>query len=222
MTKFLDNLNLRPHERRVVIVVAVIVFVVLNAWFVWPHFNDASKSLAAINKGRLDWTNRYDKIQLDTRKGGLKDQIVDLTKEEGASIEGSKEIQLQRTVQQKAPQFGVMVLNYNEIPSTSSGKTNEFFEERSMRIGVQTGESNLVNFLYDIGNDSSMIRVREIHLKPTDQNRYRLNGDVLLTANFQKKAAPLVAPVVAPNQRAAAASIPRPTMVSGSKKSPPK
>jgi len=160
---FFDQLNLRPNERRIVIVVGVVVFIVLNAWFVWPHFNDANKSLAAINKGRLDWTNRYELIQKDTRTGGYRDQIRKLMQEEGGDLESgqSKEIQLTRKVQEKAPQYGVTVVQYNDIQSTAfNEKTNAFFEERSLRISVQAGESNLVNFLYDMGNDPAMIPAR--------------------------------------------------------------
>src|SRR4051812_22830112 len=93
---FFEQLNLRPHERRVVIVVGVIVFVVLNAWFVWPHFSDATRALNTINKGRLDWTNHYEKIQRDTKHGGVREQITELTKEQGASLEGSRDVELTR------------------------------------------------------------------------------------------------------------------------------
>ncbi|MGZ4961406.1 MAG: hypothetical protein ACXWKG_03130 [Limisphaerales bacterium] len=221
---FLEKLNLRPHERRVVIVVAVIVFVVLNAWFVWPHFRDASNALATINKGRLDWTNHYEKIQKDIRPGGTKAQIDALMKEQGsgANLEGSREIQLQRKVQEKAPQYGITVLSYTDTPTTAynMGKTNAFFEERSLRISVQCGESNLVNFLYDIGNDSSMIRVRELALKPADQNRYRLNGTILLSANFPKKQ-PEPARATTTPARPPATAVPKPTMNSSGQKKPP-
>lgn len=222
---FLEQLNLRPGERRVVIVVAVICFVVLNAWFIWPHFNDATKALATINKGQLDWTNHYEKIQNNIKHGGTQDQINALIKEQGtgANLEsGSREIQLQRTVQQKAPQFGVTVIQYNETPTTAynMGKTNAFFEERSLRISVQCGESNLVNFLYDIGNDSSMIRVKELNLKPADQNRYRLNGTVLLSANFPKKQAEPVRAATTP-ARGPATAVPKPTLNSSGQKKPP-
>ena len=217
-----DQLNLRPNERRIVILVAAVVFIVLNGWFVWPHFSDASKALTTIRNGRLDWTNHYEKIQRDTRAGGTRAQIQSLMKEEGGDLDvgQSTEIQLQRKVQEKAPQYGVTVLQYRDIQTTASGKTNDFFEERTLSISVQSGESNLVNFLYDMGNDPSMIRVRELHLKPADQNRYRLAGDVLLSANFQKKPA-ASAPASKTPGRAAATAIPKPTMnSSGQKKSP--
>lgn len=219
---FFDQLNLRPNERRIVIIVGVVVFIVLNAWFVWPHFTDFSNSRNLIDKGKRDYMDHLEKIQRDTRPGGTRAQIQSLMKEEGSDLEDQpKEIQLTRKVQEKAPQYGVTVLQYRDIQTTAlSGKTNEFFEEKSLSIAVQSGESNLVNFLYDMGNDPAMIRVRELHLKPADQNRYRLAGDVLLTANFQKK--PMTpAPASKTPGRAAATSIPKPTMnSSGQKKSP--
>ena len=43
MTSPLDRLNLRPFEKRLVVVVAVVVFLVINAWIVFPHFSDLGK-----------------------------------------------------------------------------------------------------------------------------------------------------------------------------------
>ena len=38
--------QLRPNERRVVVIVGFIRFIVLNAWFIWPHFNDLNRDSA--------------------------------------------------------------------------------------------------------------------------------------------------------------------------------
>ena len=220
---FFDKLNLRPNERRIVIVVGVVVFIVLNAWVVWPHFNDASNSLKMIDKGRRDWTNEVELINKDTRPGGTRAQINALMREEGGDLDASQstEIQLTRKVQEKAPQYGVTVIQYRDVQNTATGNTNQFFEERSQSISFQSGESNLVNFLYDMGNDPAMIRVRELHLKPADQNRYRLAGDMLLSANFQKKqSAPAAAPASKAPVRGAATAVPKPEMNSSGQKKP--
>ncbi|MEO6034508.1 MAG: hypothetical protein ABIQ35_04560, partial [Verrucomicrobiota bacterium] len=58
---------------------------------------------------------------------------------------------------------------------------------QSIQISVNTGEKELVDFLLNIGSGSSMIRVRDLDLKPADQNRYRLQGRITLSANYQKK-----------------------------------
>ena len=44
MTSYLDRLNLRPFEKRLVVGVGAVLFVVLNAWFVVPHFSDLSQA----------------------------------------------------------------------------------------------------------------------------------------------------------------------------------
>jgi len=38
-----SKLNLRPQERRLIAFVAIVLFVVLNIWLVWPHFGDWGK-----------------------------------------------------------------------------------------------------------------------------------------------------------------------------------
>ena len=40
MNSLFDKLNLRPNERRLVIGVALGVFIILNWIFVWPRFGD--------------------------------------------------------------------------------------------------------------------------------------------------------------------------------------
>jgi hypothetical protein len=50
-----------------------------------------------------------------------------------------------------------------------SVKTNEFFEEHSTTITVQSQEPQLVNFLYNMGMDPAMIRVAKLDLQPFDR-----------------------------------------------------
>ena len=52
MSNFFDKLNLRPQERMLLMVVGVATFVVLNAWLVWPHFNDWKKIQGDLRKAR--------------------------------------------------------------------------------------------------------------------------------------------------------------------------
>ena len=44
MTSYLDRLNLRPFEKRLVVGVGAVLFLVLNAWFVVPHFSDLGQA----------------------------------------------------------------------------------------------------------------------------------------------------------------------------------
>src|ERR1041385_1939625 len=43
MSSTVAKFNLRPQELRLVAFVAIVLFVVLNIWFVWPHFGDWSR-----------------------------------------------------------------------------------------------------------------------------------------------------------------------------------
>src|SRR5580765_3150094 len=40
MTGALEKLNLRPFEKRLVVGIAVVIFIVVNVVFVFPHFSD--------------------------------------------------------------------------------------------------------------------------------------------------------------------------------------
>ncbi len=35
-----ENLNLRPFEKRLLAVIGIVLFVILNFWLVFPHFSD--------------------------------------------------------------------------------------------------------------------------------------------------------------------------------------
>ena len=55
-----------------------------------------------------------------------------------------------------------------------------------------TGESELIDFLYNMGSGGSLVRVRDLSVSP-DAGQYKLSGRVTLTASLQKKAAPVAA-----------------------------
>jgi hypothetical protein len=76
-----------------------------------------------------------------------------------------------------------------------SGQSDKFFTRQSVRATLLATEDALVKFLYDVGNDPAMIRVWELQLNPADNNRYKLNASVLLTADYQKEVPTNAAPV---------------------------
>ena len=118
------------------------------------------------------------------------------------------EIQLLRTVQIQAPRSGVYVSSSRPVPNMS-GKTNAFFDEQTVVISVNTGDKELVSFLYTIGSDNSMIRVRDLDLKP-DTSGNKLQGSLTLVASFQRKP-PTVAPAVASKTNNATVTRPQAT-----------
>ena len=197
MSSSLDKLNLRPQERRLVVGILVVIFVVLNVVLVWPHFGDLARVRADLAKAQKNLTDYKKKIAQVSGANGFEVKLKKLEGEGASVVADEQDVQLLRTVQSQVAASKVLVSSYGKVSQQSSGKTNEFFEEQSIQITVNTGEKELVDFLINIGSGGSMIRVRDLDLKPADQNRYRLQGRITLSANYQKKPAARPAPAVA-------------------------
>jgi hypothetical protein len=206
VTSILDKLNLNPGERRLVVGIAIVVFVVLNIWLIWPEFG----SVAMWNQRQRDAERRLKQFKDEVgRKSIYERQLVEL-ESQGAYV-GTEEqaLSLQRDVANQALLSGVQVNNYNPQPrAPSGGRTNVFFEEQRLIITVVTGEKELVDFLYNLGTRSSMIRVSSMTLG-RDQTQMKLQGSMTLVASFAKKPPPrTAAPPKATNQPAAKPATP--------------
>lgn len=189
MSSSLDKLNLRPQERRLVVGVMVVIFIVLNVLLVWPHFGDWAQVRAGLAKAQDNLVAYKKKIAQASGANGFEVKLKKLEGEGANVVADEQDVQLLRIVQSQVAASKISVTGYGNVSKQSSGKTNEFFEEQSIQITINTGEKELVDFLLNIGSGSSMIRVRDLDLKPADQNRYRLQGRITLSANYQKKPA---------------------------------
>jgi hypothetical protein len=186
VNNFLDQLNLTPQERRIVVAIGLVVIVVLNLLFVWPHFGEWKRIRDELQTMRNNMEIYNRQIVLDTSPtNGLQKQLAKLVRQEGTGVM-DKQVQLQSTIMTQARKTGVNVVNYN--PGGAHPQTNEFFEEETIKINIDSQEPQLISFLYNIGGDPAMIRVSELELTPQDQNRYRLRGAITLTANYARRA----------------------------------
>jgi Tfp pilus assembly protein PilO len=154
---------------------------------VWPHFKDLGQVRRQLEDTRNTIQKWNKEILADVQPvSGYKVTLKKLERQQGGGIL-NQQVQLQRTVSDQAMKTGVTV---DEIkPATSAHPdTNEFYVEQSVKIDFETQEPQLVNFLFNVGNDPAMIRVHELSLKTADANRYRLKGDAILTANYARQA----------------------------------
>jgi len=169
--------------------VGFVVFVVLNIWMVWPQFGqvavweqrkrDTEKKLKTF-KDELNRKPEYEKELARMEKLG-----VYVATEEQA-------LQLMEEVRSEAALANVSVTRWDPSQRSTATRTN-FFEEQSLSITVNTGEKELVDFLWNLGSRNSLIRVKNMSLQP-DPTRMRLQGTILLVKSFQKKkSAPSVA-----------------------------
>jgi Tfp pilus assembly protein PilO len=184
MNAFLDRLNLRPQERRLVVGVLVVVFVVVNLWFVWPHASDLKIASEALKKSQ----EQLLLMQRETDPKKIAEYQAKLTELEGegsAVLPAEQGNDMAMAIARQANQCGVAVPNNTGIDIVNTASTNSFFEEKSRRISVVCGEKELVNFLISLGSSNSMIRVRSMKLNP-DNSQIRLQGEITLVASYLK------------------------------------
>jgi len=171
--------NLRPFEKRVVVGGSALFFVVLNFLFVFPHFSDLSAAHERMAEAQTKLA-RYEEefARTNAYAVGLRQ-----FEKEGSDVAVEEQsYQFANAIQSQASQSGVRVVSNGRITT----QTNQFFLEKTQTISVQGGESQLVDFLYNLGSGGSQIRVRGLSVHP-DPARQQLLANVTLVASYQKK-----------------------------------
>jgi len=178
MTSYLDRLNLRPFEKRLVVGVGAVLFVVLNAWFVVPHFSD----LGDARRRRAEALKKLERWQTEIDQAQKYQADINNFAQEGLDVPvEDQQNQFVRVIQDQQSESGVGIDNLGR----TSTQTNQFFLELTQLITVRSQEAQLVDFLYNLGAGNSLIRVRDLSLKP-DPPRQQLSGTVKLVASYQK------------------------------------
>lgn len=179
MNGYLDRLNLRPFEKRLVVVVAAVLFLVLNWWFVFPHFSDWSRVQFRVAKAR----KTLDMFEKEIAQTNVFWRGIKQMESEGYSVAAEEQALHFATAREGvAAQSGVAIGQASKLTT----RTNQFFLELTQNISLQTKEQQLVNFLFNLGSSNSLIRVRDLTLKP-DGPRQQLVANVKLVASYQKK-----------------------------------
>ena len=171
--------QLRPLERRLAVGGCVALIVALNGWLVWPHFSDWSRL-------RRELSDAESKLK-DYRETVA--QIPDLqAKVKSFESQGQvvppddQAITFTRTILTQAKDSSVAIAN----TSRQSTRTNDqFFVEQIQNVNVTATDEQLVDFLYKLGSDASMIRVRDLDLQP-DTPHQHLVANLRLVASYQR------------------------------------
>ncbi|MGO8676408.1 MAG: hypothetical protein ACLQVX_11135 [Limisphaerales bacterium] len=198
MKTYLDNL--RPQEKRLVVGVAVMAFVVLNFWFVVPHFSDWERVGFRRQKAEEKLAlYRSEIAQLKSYNA----QIKELSSDAYQVPAEDQSLHFATEVQTKAALSTITLSSMSHV----NEKTNvPFFLEKSITVTTTAKEQQLVDFLYGLGASNSMIRVRDLALSP-DAPRQQLRAQIKLVASYQKaqpvKAAPAAPKSTAPLLRTA-------------------
>lgn len=182
--------QLRPLERRLAVGVLVILFLVLNGVFIYPHFDDWSKL-------RLRMTDAQGKLKLFqtgiAQKSTYEAQVKSLQSQGEFVAPEDMSVNMLRTIQNQSAQSGVGIGNISRQITRAS---DPFFVEQVQNINVTANDAQLVDFLYKLGSGASMIRVRDLELQP-DRAHQHLNANIRLVASYQKTAADNLKPATA-------------------------
>lgn len=188
MKNWFDRLNLRPQERRLVVIVGLVVFVLLNMWFVWPYFGDWGKVQAQLQKDRATLA-RY-KTEIARRDEYARDEKK---LETTGSEMLTSETEFQRIISSQAAASGVLVSSLTFGKQMTGTRTNQFFQEGSINVVFTSGGKELVDFLVAIAAQNSMIRVREMSIRP-DPSQTKLTGTLVFVGNYARPQAVPAAP----------------------------
>jgi hypothetical protein len=157
----------------------VVVFLVLNWMFVWPEFSDwdnlqmrsatAERKLALYQKA-ITMSAGYQKLVKEMESSG---EVV-APEDQGISFN--------RTILNQQAASGVAIgTTSKQITHTN----DQFFVEQWLNLNISGTDPQIVDFLYKLGNDASMIRVRDLELQP-DPPHQHLNANIRLVASYQK------------------------------------
>lgn len=193
--------RLSSAERWLIIFVIIAVFAVVNIWFIFPHRDDWKKLGKRMKTAQTTLQTFNEAID---QNGVVRAQIAKMEGENAAVPAEDQAINFLTAIQNQAVASRVSIIANNSLPQ----RTNQFFLERLQSLTTQSGEDQLVDFLYNLGAGNSQIRVRALSIRP-DPPRQALSATINLLASFQKKAPAKSAAPAAPKPAAPPAAAPK-------------
>jgi hypothetical protein len=180
-TSIFDKLNLRPQERRLVVIVGMVLFVLINWWFVWPFFGEWAKVQRDLRKD----ASTLEKYQNEIAKRGQYERKQRDLEQTGSEMLNS-ETDFQRIVSSQAASAGVYVSDLRTGGGGGFGnRTNQFFQDQVITVTFNSGGKEIVDFLVGIAAQNAMIRVRTMNVRP-DSTGTKLQGNIEFVGNYAR------------------------------------
>ena len=185
MISYLDKLNLRPAEKRLVVLAVLALFIVINLIFIVPQFGEWGR----LEKDMREMRGRMGKYSVELNKQTYYKKEIERLRRVGqvVAVEDQK-LELASKIDSLAAISGVFIQgkNITDRQSTSGGKTNLFFKEQTATVNANATEQQLVDFLYLLGSGDSLIRAKVMNLQ-RDQTGMRLKADLTLVASYPNR-----------------------------------
>ena len=179
MIEVMDRVGIRPRERRSVILLLLGLLVVGNVvWmFMGPELLSLQSSLKDFEEKNAALAD-LPKLIKEVEK-----EVQTLETETGGVTDGRQAQKLMEEIESKARRSG---LNFTRSRGQSgSSRKNQDFEEAKRTVSFQSGLIDLVEFLKNVSEGKSMIRVSNMTIMPTT-DRKQLKVDLTFTASYPK------------------------------------
>src|SRR6267142_2211493 len=109
--------QLRPLEKRLVVGIGAVVFIILNAWFVVPHFSDLKK----IQTRRENAEAKLRKYETEAaRLPTLTKEIKQLENQDNEVPQEDQATHFALTIQSQAAQHGVELMGTSRVQATTN------------------------------------------------------------------------------------------------------
>ena len=207
--------RLSSGERRFVVGVLLLMFILLNALFVWPRFSEWDQMKFRLTKAR----NKLDTYKTAIEEKSKYEKQVAEMEREGLTVPPENQaVDFLNAIQSEAARSGVSIVRL----TPQNTRTNDvFFVEQAQSLSAQSGEQQLVDFLYNLGSGKSLTRVRALTLR-RDPSGHQLAANVTLVASYQKNpTSRAAAPAPAPAAAAPAPAAPKSTAPKSAPQSAP-
>ena len=181
MTGMLDRIGVKPKERRPVIFLLMGFFVLGNV--VWGVMGP---DLFELKKRRDGFLNQNKSIAgLEKRLKNVKTEVKTLRGMEDVRFATGEDQarKLMDTLEKKARRSGLNITRSRG--SQGSARSSKEFEEFKRTISFESGTIELVEFLKNVSEEQSMIRVSDMKILPTPDRKY-LRVDLTFIASFPK------------------------------------
>lgn len=187
MNTVLDRLNLQAQERRLLFVFLVVLFIVLNRFFVWPHFSKLKET-------RNEISNAQQTLNLYQIATNQTPTLLSTLEELGESAgpqepdTAAQRSRISRIIDRLASDTGLTIVSRSGSRELrpEPGKTNLFFTELEIPMEFRGTEAQLVDFMYQLGEEKSLFRVHNLSLTPSRVGGLALDARISLVASFVK------------------------------------
>lgn len=185
MSSLFDKWGLSPQERRFVVIVGIVVFILVNWWVILPMFGDWGR----YNQRISDTRKLMDKYQAEIQKKEEYEKRLRELQKSGQDV-ASEEAAL-RLHQDVINNANLTGLGYGTITpvnrsSTTPGSKTNYYDEASVNVSINTGEKELIDFLVRLADKDLLIRAKSMDIGP-DPSQTRLQGNLTLVKSYQRK-----------------------------------